>query len=237
MNCIIVDDEPIARQGILNLTAKVPDLIVKGLFKNSNEARLYLEKNVVDLIFLDIEMPGINGIEFAKSISKKTLVIFTTAHAQYALESYEIDAIDYLLKPISEDRFLKAATKAIEFNYFLSDDFEKSSFESIGENSIIVRADRRIYKILHKDIFFIEGMKDYSIINSKDNKIITAMNLKTILSQLPPQFFKRISKSYIVNYHHVLSVSPHAVHLQGIELPLGNTYRNEFINEFIKKKD
>ncbi|WP_261511983.1 LytR/AlgR family response regulator transcription factor [Chryseobacterium paludis] len=235
MNCIIVDDEPIARQGILNLIAKVPDLIVKGHFKNSNEAKLYMENNLVDLVFLDIEMPGTNGIDFAKSIPKKTLVIFTTAHAQYALESYEIDAVDYLLKPIKEDRFLKAVAKAIEFSYFLSEDYEKSSFESIEENSIIIRADRRIYKILHKDILFIEGMKDYSVINSKDNKIITAMNLKTILSNLPPQFFKRISKSYIVNYHHVTSVSSHNVHLNGIELPLGTTYRNEFINNFINK--
>lgn len=233
MNCIIVDDEPIARQGLLSLAAKVPSLIVKGLFKNAREAREYIETNPVDLIFLDIQMPGVSGIEFARSIPKKTLIIFTTAHQQYALESYEIDALDYLVKPIWEERFLKAVTKAIEYHFFLSDDFEKSKPDALEENSIIVKADRRVYKILHKDICYIEGMKDYSVIHTKDNKIITAMNLKTIHSYLPESQFKRISKSYIANKNQVTSVGTNTVFINETELPLGNIYRKAFIDCFL----
>lgn len=235
MNCIIVDDEPIARQGMISLVAKESKLVVKGVFKNVAEARFYIENNPVDLIFLDIQMPGTNGIEFAKCISKKTFIIFTTAHPQYALESYEIDALDYLVKPIREERFIKAVNKALEYSFFLSDDFEKTKVDRIEENSIIVKADRRIYKILHKDIFYIEGMKDYSVIYTKQNKIITAMNLKTIHSNLPDQLFKRISKSYIVNEQQVTSVATNSVLVNDTELPLGNVYRKEFIENFLEK--
>jgi len=232
MTCIIVDDEPIARQGLLSFAAKVPALIVKGMFKNTREAQDYIEKNPVDLILLDIQMPGISGMAFARSVPKKTFIIFTTAHPQYALESYEIDALDYLVKPIRQERFLKAVNKAIEYYFFLSDDFKKSKPVALEENRITIKADRRLYKILHNDISHIEGMKDYSIVFTKDTKIITAMNLKTIHSHLPEATFKRISKSYIVNKKQVTSVASNTVYINETELPLGNTYRKAFMESF-----
>jgi len=229
ISCIIIDDEPIARQGMLRLIEKVPELMVKGVFKNAEEARIYLIDHEVDLLFLDIQMPGVNGVEFAKNLSKKTLVIFTTAYVQYALESYEVDAIDYLVKPIRPERFAKSVSKALEFSNFLSDSFEKSQYKLSDENSIIIRADRRDYKVLFRDILYIEGMKDYVVFYLQDCKLITAMNLKTAHSKLPEDQFKRISKSYIVNKAWVSSVANHAVFIHDIEIPLGMAYREDFI--------
>ncbi|PWN70085.1 DNA-binding response regulator [Chryseobacterium phosphatilyticum] len=235
MNCIIIDDEPIARQGMLSLIAAVPELRITGIFKNATEAKSYIEKNPVDLIFLDIRMPGLNGLDFARSIPKKTFIIFTTAYSHYAMESYEIDALDYLLKPIRKDRFLKAVHKAIEYRFFLSDDFEKTRVTHLESNSITVKADRRIYKILHQDILYIEGLKDYSIIFTEDARITTAMNLKTVQSHLPETTFKRISKSYIANADKITTILPKSVIIKEAELPLGNVYRKEFIRDFLKK--
>ncbi|MBT2622502.1 LytTR family DNA-binding domain-containing protein [Chryseobacterium sp. ISL-6] len=235
MNCIIIDDEPIARQGMSKFINKVPELILKGIFKNTDEAKSFLDAHDVNLIFLDIQMPGINGVEFAKTLSKNTLVIFTTAHIKYALDSYEVDAIDYLVKPIREERFFKAVNKALEYNYFLSDSYEKGQYKASGENSILIRADRRDYKILFGDILYIEGMKDYVIINLSSGKLITAMNLKTALSKIPENLFVRISKSYIVNVSHITAVANHAVFINDIELPLGISYRKYFM-EFYKGK-
>jgi DNA-binding LytR/AlgR family response regulator len=235
MNCIIIDDEPIARQGMLKFISKVPELILKGVFKNTNDAREFLDSHPISLIFLDIQMPGINGVEFAKTLSKNTLVIFTTAHIKYALDSYEVDAIDYLVKPIREERFIKAVNKALEYNYLLLDSYEKGQYKTSGENSILIRADRRDYKILYSDILFIEGMKDYVIIHLCSGKLITAMNLKAVHSKIPENLFVRVSKSYIVNISHITAIANHAVFINDIELPLGTSYRKYFM-QFYKGK-
>ncbi|MBK1897269.1 LytR/AlgR family response regulator transcription factor [Chryseobacterium paridis] len=229
MNCIIIDDEPIARQGMLKFIGKIPELILKGVFKNVHDAKGILDTHQINLIFLDIQMPGINGVEFAKTLSKNTLVIFTTAHIQYALDSYEVDAIDYLVKPIREERFFKAVHKALEYSYLLSDSNEKGQYKTSGENSILIRADRRDYKILYGDILYIEGMKDYVIINLGSGKLITAMNLKTAHSKIPEDIFVRISKSYIVNISHITAVANHTIFINDIELPLGTSYRKYFM--------
>lgn len=232
MNCIIVDDEPIARQGMISLVMRSPDLILKGYFKNVMETRKYLAENTVDLIFLDVQMPGINGLDFAHSLPKNTLIIFTTAYAQYALDSYEVDAIDYLVKPIHEDRFFKAVTKAAQFHYLLSDQVTKSKYESNDHGILMVRADRKLHRVMFKDILYLEGMKDYVIINFDSDRLITAMNLKTAQSKLPPSVFKRISKSYLVNINHVTSVGNHNVHIRNQELPLGISYKDAFIRDY-----
>lgn len=236
MNCIIVDDEPIARQGMSDLIEKKTKLSLKGRFRNTTEAAAFLTSNAIDLVFLDVEMPGVNGLDFARTLSPRTLVIFTTAYAHYALKSYEVDAIDYLVKPIREERFLRAVNKAEQFNHYLSDGFEKSRFECMENAYIFIRADRLLHKIPLCDILYIEGMKDYVVINLKDRKLITAMNIRTTLTRLPSDTFKRISKSYIVNIEHVTALGNHVVYLKDIELPLGLAYRDDFFDDFTRHR-
>src|SRR5687767_8411920 len=189
MNCIIMDDEPLAREAIQLLIGKVNNLKLLGSFNNANSATKFLSNNVVDLIFLDIQMPGINGIDFAKTIPSKTLVIFTTAFSEYALNSYEVEAIDYLIKPVSFDRFQKAVSKAKSYHKLLAADNQNNKIETFADDYFFVKADRKIFKVLFNDILFIEGLKDYVVLQTKSQKIVTAMNIKTIHDKLPLHTF------------------------------------------------
>ncbi|MBN9482121.1 MAG: DNA-binding response regulator [Bacteroidetes bacterium 43-93] len=234
MRCIIVDDEPLAREGIQMLVSHVPGLELIESFSSADAAALFLANNTVDIVFLDIQMPGITGIEFAKQIPPKTLVIFTTAYAEYALDSYEVDAIDYLIKPVKFDRFQKAVNKAAAYLQLLNSP-KADSFDTI-EDYFFVKADRRVFKIYFKDILFIEGLKDYVILHTDDQKIITAMNIKTIFAQLPANIFARVSKSYVVNTTRIQSFDNNTVFLGKHEIPIGNTYRTFFFDEFVSKR-
>lgn len=150
MNCLIIDDEPLARIGMERLIRQYSHLNVVGTFKNTVGIADFLKKNEVHLLFLDIEMPGVNGLEFAKTLPEHTLVIFTTAYSQYALDSYEVDALDYLVKPITPERFKKAVAKAESYLQLLSQ--QKTDFEATDTQYISIRANRRNYRIPHNDI-------------------------------------------------------------------------------------
>ncbi|MDR2038471.1 MAG: LytTR family DNA-binding domain-containing protein [Bacteroidales bacterium] len=235
MNCIIVDDEPLAREGVQALIEKSGRLDLAGSFGSADAAAMFLLKNPVDLIFLDIQMPGTNGLDFAKSISDRTLVIFTTAYSEYALDSYEVDAVDYLVKPLKWERFQIAVDKAISYNSLLKSEI-RDEVEVFSGDYIFVKADRRTYKILFRDILFIEGLKDYVVIHTHDRQIITAMNLKTIHEQLPQKTFLRTGKSYIVNAIHIDSFDNNDVYIGKHEIAIGNAYRDSFIEEFMSRK-
>jgi DNA-binding LytR/AlgR family response regulator len=235
MRCIVVDDEPLARKGILLLIDKTQGLEFIGEFSDAASASAFLEAESVDLIFLDIQMPGTNGIEFAKTIGNKTLVIFTTAYAEYALDSYEVDAIDYLVKPVSLSRFQKATAKAKNYMDMLSKE-SSNRLEAIENEYIFIRAERRIVKIYLSDITFIQGLKDYIIIHTAEQKIITLMNLKEIHSRLPENTFVRVSKSYIVNIKHISSLDNNDILIGKQEIPIGNVYRNEFFERVVNGK-
>lgn len=235
MNCIIVDDEPLAREGMLLLINEFPGLTISGCFNGVKKTREFLAENTVDLIFLDIEMPGTNGLEFAETISRNTLIIFTTAYSQYALKSYEADAIDYLVKPILKERFEKAINKAINYHQLLHENSIKSSLESISADFMLIKAERKFHKVLFRDILYIEGLKDYVVIYTRDNKIITAMNLKTISAKLPPAIFLRVSKSYVVNIDYITSFDNHTIYLQQSEIPIGDIYRKAFLEQYLGK--
>lgn len=198
MNCIIVDDEPLAREAIELLTKDISSLNLTGTFNNAASAAQFMDQNVVDLIFLDIQMPGINGIEFAKMISKRTLIIFTTAYSEYALDSYEVDAIDYLIKPVDPERFKKAVTKALSYHSLLLQE-DKENIETAADEYFFVKSERKYFKVNFEDILFVEGLKDYVILQLNEQRIITRMNLKTIYDLLPKSIFLRVNKSYIVN--------------------------------------
>lgn len=228
MKCIIVDDEPLAREEMQALIKDVSQLEIGGVFSNAPAAMDFLKENDVDLIFIDIEMPMVTGLEFAEQLPGKTLTIFTTAYPQYALKSYELDAIDYLLKPIDKTRLKKAITKAEAYGRLLSDDTEKNTIESNTNDFLIIKAERRFYKINFGDIRFIEGLKDYVVIHTSNQKLITAMNLKTIHQKVPQQIFLRVSKSYVINKNYIESFDHHNIYLGETEVPLGDVYKKDF---------
>ncbi len=232
MNCIIVDDEPLARSEMRSLIAEISSMDVQGEFSNAPSALEFLKDNDVDLIFLDIEMPMMTGLEFAEMLPKKSLIIFTTAYSQYALKSYELEAVDYLLKPIDPQRLEKAIDKAILYTELLSKDTVKNTVESNTADFLFIKAERRFYKISFSDIKFIEGLKDYVVIHTKQQKLITAMNLKTIHQKISGETFIRVSKSYVVNMNYIDSFDNHNIYIEDSEIPLGEVYRAEFFTKF-----
>jgi DNA-binding LytR/AlgR family response regulator len=235
MRCIIVDDEPIARQGIKKMVDSISRLKLLGTFENARTAGGFMKDNLVDLIFLDIKMPGINGIDFARSIHKNTLIIFTTAYSEYALDSYEVDAVDYLVKPIDAAKFRKAVEKAVAYHSLLLDG-DKKSVENVENERIFVKSDRRFFKVNLKDILFIEGLKDYVIIQLEDQRIITRMSVKNIHDLLPKVTFLRINRSYIVNKNQIDSFNNNDVFIKKYEIAIGNYYRDAFFEELMNNK-
>ena len=236
MKAIIVDDEPLARKAIQLLASELPGLDIVNEFGNALAAGKFLQISDIDLLFLDIQMPGLTGIEFAKTIPEKTLVIFTTAYPDYALEGFELDALDYLVKPVKQDRFQKAVDKAFAYHKLLKSEISKTEIHQSGDDYFFVKSERRYIKIYFKDILFIEGLKDYVVMQTEDERIITAMNIKTIHDQLPQNIFARIGKSYIINIKEVTSFDNNAVLIKKYEIPIGASYRNFFFDNFVSKK-
>ncbi len=236
MNCIIVDDEPLGRKAIQLLVEEIPSLTLLGSFGDAESAGKFLDTHPVDLAFLDIRMPGIDGIAFAHTIRPDTLVIFTTAYPEYAVDSYELDAIDYLLKPVEPERFRKAITKASDYLQLLSDNPKKTSVETITQEHLFVKADRRYFKVRFNDILFVEGLKDYVVIQTSEQKIITKSTLKAFAELLPPDTFLRTNKSYIVNLNHIDSFDLNDIYIGSHELAIGSHYRDDFMERFMKGK-
>lgn len=229
MKCIIVDDEPIARRGIEKMAAGFPELKVSGTFGSAEMAAIFLMDNTIDLIFLDIQMPGTSGIDFARSIPRTTLVIFTTAFPQFAADSYEVDAVDYLVKPIRPERFRKAVEKAAAYHALLLSEEKANRIEQVEADFIFIKSDRRFFKVNFRDILFIEGLKDYVILQTTTQKLITHLNLKAIHELLPPQKFLRTNRSYIINKDHLHSFTPHDAYIGPHEIAISDSYRDSFL--------
>src|SRR5690606_35381937 len=222
LRCIIIDDEPLALDLLEDDISKIPFLTLTHKFQSPFDAMPLLKSGQVDLIFLDIQMPDITGLEFLKSLETKPLVIFTTAYDQYALDGYELDVIDYLLKPIPFDRLLKAAGKAQDF--FVA----RNSIQSASRNSemsypdyIFVKSGYDILKININDILFIEGLKDYVKIFVPPHPILTLMNLKAIVEKLPPNKFVRVHRSYIVALEKIKAIRKNKIIIDDKEIPIG----------------
>ena len=235
MKCIIVDDEPIARKGIQKLLSQIAQLELLDSFNSAEAASKFMENTVVDLVFLDINMPGINGIEFARTIPKHTLIIFTTAYSEYALDGFEVDAIDYLVKPIDQTKFRKAVDKAITYHSLLLEE-DKNNMEKVEEDYIFVKSERKFFKVNLKDILFIEGLKDYVIIHLEEQKIITRMTIKNMHELLPQNIYLRINRSYIVNKDKIDSFDNNDVFINKHEIAIGNLYRDEFFENLLGKQ-
>ena len=191
MNCIVVDDEPLAREAIEILVKEIPYLELAGTFNNASSAAWFMDGHTVDLIFLDTTAE-IYRHDFAKTISRSTLIIFTTAYSEYALDSYEVDAIDYLIKPVEPERFRKAVDKAFSYHSLLLQE-EKENIEPAADNYFFVKSDRKYFKVNFKDILFVEGLKDYVILQLEKQRIITRMNLKAMYELLPKSLFLRVN--------------------------------------------
>jgi len=232
MNCIIVDDEPLARAEMKALILEVSTLEVLGSFSNTRVAFEFLANNPVDVVFLDIEMPMLSGIEFAAQLPASTMVIFTTAYPQYALKSYELDAIDYLLKPVDITRLDKAIQKAEAYQQLLSSNPQQNTVEGNTEEFILIKSDRKFHKISFQAIRFVEGLKDYVVIYLADKKLITAMNLKTFHQKLPQELFLRVSKSYIININSIAAFDHHTIYMMDQEIPLGEIYKQDFFKAY-----
>ncbi|MEI7595115.1 MAG: LytTR family DNA-binding domain-containing protein [Bacteroidota bacterium] len=234
MNCIIIDDEPLAREGMKLNIAEVSSLNLVGVFDSAIHANNFISNNDVDLMFLDIQMPEMTGLDFLKTLKNPPMVILTTAYPQFALESYEFDVTDYLVKPIRIERFLKSVHKAEELLQLKSNSI--NTFDKIIDDYIFIKSERKYVKIQFKEIFFIEGLKDYVIIRTEKEKHMTAMNVKTIFNQLPSDIFARINKSYIINIDHIKSIDNDFVNIQSLELPIGRTFKDDFINNYVNKR-
>lgn len=235
MNCIIIDDEPLAREATQMLIDQTENLNLIGSFNSPEAAKNFIKDNTIELIFLDIEMPGINGIDFAQGIPKETFVIFITAYSDFATDSYEVDAIDYLMKPVKLERFKKAVEKVENYSKLLQAGYADNDIKKITDDFFFVKADRKIFKLYFDNIFFIQGLKDYVVMHTDNQRVITAMNIKTIQDQLPKNIFVRVSKSYIINVKYIDAVDNNTVYIGTNEIPIGNIYRDFFFKKFVTK--
>lgn len=231
MNAVIIDDEPIARKGIRILADQIPDLSIVGEYANSLLAQEHITDEV-DLLFLDIEMPGLRGVDFLRAMPPKCHVILTTAYQEYALEAFELDVVDYLLKPIRLDRFAKAVQKVRDLMSLTHHEVDTSA----DQDHIYIKADRKYIRLALRDIRYIQGMKDYVILHTADDRYMTAMNIRTILRQLPEEIFCRVSKSYIINVESISTIETDAVIIHDVEIPLGPSYKADFISRHVNDK-
>ncbi|MCB0659388.1 MAG: response regulator transcription factor [Saprospiraceae bacterium] len=237
IQCIIIDDEPLALDILENYIQRLPNLNLIGRCENAIQANEIIQNHKVDLMFLDIQMPGLTGIEFLKALKNPPLVIFTTAHADFAVQGFELDAIDYLLKPISMERFLRAVNKATEKIHAQQPASEKKEED---EDFFFVKADKKLIRINYEDILYIEGLKDYVIIRLETGRVITLQTMKSLEDRLPEQTFRRVHRSYIVNITKITAVQGNAVELMENgkvkSMPIGKNYKDELIEKIKEKK-
>lgn len=227
LKAIAIDDEPLALKVIERFAAKMTSLDLKATFQNPMEALDYLQKEPVDLLYLDVQMPDITGIQLLQSLPNPPMVIFTTAHEKYAVESYELNAVDYLLKPILFDRFLKATNKAMQLKT-ADGQAEDESSDTLSEY-MFLKSDTRIFKVKRADIQFVEGMRDYVAVHTADGKrIMTLISLGKMLARLGGPDFVRVHKSFIVNVHHIQLIQQNRITIGEREIPISGTYRDDF---------
>ena len=228
IKAIAIDDEPLPLEILEAYCSNVGFLKLEKTFTQTSEGKKYLQKHPIDLIFLDIHMPAISGIDFYKDIEQDMMVIFTTAHSEYAIEGFNLSAVDYLLKPYSQERFEIAVNKAHEYYNFLN---QKESRE---QKHIFIRAEYSLVKIATADIFFIEGLADYLKIHLQSGKtILTRMTMKTMLSKLSPKEFIRVHRSYIIPFKLITGVRNKIVSLgPNQEIPIGASFEEAFFTEF-----
>lgn len=231
IKCIIVDDEPMARDVIRRYIQKIPTLKLTGEFGNAIDATIFLQEQSVDVIFLDIKMPQLSGTEFVRSLRNVPKIIFTTAHKEFAHEGFELDVIDYLLKPIRFDRFLRAVNKAFPQKLQEVETINSIATEESkpATSFIYLRVDRKMIKVLLDDILYIESDKDYVKVFTEKGFIITRQTIASVEAMLSESQFIRIHRSYIVSLNKLKSFTAETIEIGNKELPIGKLYRNNFL--------
>ena len=233
LSCIIVDDEPVARKILLEFTEQMPFLDLLGKFENAIKAEEFLKSNQPDLIFLDIEMPKVSGLQMLKRNNIESMVILTTAFPQYALDGYELDIIDYLLKPFALNRFIKAVQKAKDFHEM------KHQTANASPSYIFIRSEKRIEKVELCDILYAEVLGNYLTVYTERKKIIAYLTMKSLESQLRPGDFIKIHQSFLVNRAKIESVEGNELKVGTKSLPISRNYRENvtsLINQRLLKR-
>lgn len=225
LNCLIIDDEPLARQGLEKYAQEIDFLNIVGVCKNAIQANTLLQVQAIDLLFLDIEMPMLSGIDFLKTTANAPAVIFTTAYSKYALDGYQFDVIDYLLKPISFERFLQASNKALR----LLGANQKGM--TAADAYIFVKTDKQLIKLMIDDILYVEGMQNYIIFHTNKEKIMALVPLKNIFELLSEQAFLQIHKSFIVAKDKVDSIVGNQVSIHGKLLPISTRMKKGVVEK------
>jgi DNA-binding LytR/AlgR family response regulator len=213
---MIIDDEPLARDVLQSYVTDTPNLTLSAIAKNALEAIELLEKHEVDVLFLDINMPKLSGLSFYKSLDTKPLVVFTTAYSEHAVEGFEVDAIDYLLKPFSFERFLKAVHKVRQ----------KLSSQTT-EDFIMLKADKKTYKVSFEEILYFESIGDYVKAHLQDKTLIIADTLRKLEEVLPERQFMRVHKSYLIATTHIEYLEGNQIKLKETKIPIGQSYRDK----------
>ncbi len=221
---LIVDDEPLAREILETYIGQMKDLELAGSCTNAIEANQLLQNEDIDIMITDIQMPQVSGVDFVKSLKNPPLVIFSTAFAEYAVEGFELEAVDYLMKPISMERFMKAINRATEML-----NAKGKADRTEEEGYFFVKADKKMIKLAHDDILYIEGLKDYVIIKKKTGRVIALQTMKSLEEKLPGETFLRIHRSYIINLKNIQAVMGNVVEMlvdgQIKHIPIGKSYR------------
>ena len=229
IRCIFVDDEPLPLELLSAYASRIPALQVVGTFNDPIQAKEYLQSHPVDLLFLDIEMPHLNGIQLLNSLSVKPMTIFTTAYPEFAIDGFELNAVDYLLKPFDFSRFQKAAVKAIEYHHYT-----QNPKPAGPEPFIFVKSEYKAVKINLEDIIYIEGMDSYVKIFTGGKPILSLMSMKATLEMLPPEDFIRVHRSFIIPIAKVTSIRNKVFKIGEKEIPIGGTYE-EVVERLLKK--
>ena len=233
INCIIVDDEPLARKGLKEYIDEVDFLNLIGEFDNPLKATELLNRGEALLLFLDIQMPKITGLDFFKTLQQPPPVIFTTAYPQYALDGFEVNALDYLVKPISFERFLKAALKAKEYFEVREKNINEAAASSVY---FFIKADNKLVKILFDNVLFAEALQNYVIIHTKDKKFITYLTFKSVEDYLPADKFIKVHKSYIISAQMVDSIEGNDIRIGQHHIPISRNLKDEVMEKLLKGK-
>ncbi len=232
MNCIVVDDEPFALELAADYVRKTPFLELVGTFSNPVKALAFLMEREVDLVFLDINMPELSGMQLLHALPRKPMVVFTTAYPEFGAESYNYDAVDYLLKPINYARFLKAVNKAVELQNLKKKGKPAPAEPAIhaqDKTHVLIKSGIQTFKVKLEDILYVEGAGNYMAFCTKGKKILSLLTMKEALELLPAEQFVRVHKSYIVSLHHLDVIERHQVTIAGKAIPIGLTYREQFL--------
>lgn len=229
IKCIITDDEPFARKGLQGYIAQIDFLELKGVCENALELNSLLKKEPVDLLFLDIEMPWLTGIEFLRQLPAPPRVVFTTAYEKYAVQGFELEVLDYLMKPISFDRFLRAANKAFDY-------FNQQHTQAAPGDYIFVKADSKLEKISFADILFAEALENYVAIYTREKKIITHLTLKMLQEKLPASSFVQPHKSYLIAVGKIDSIEGNMLHTAQYTVPISKYLKEEIMEKIVNSK-